>query len=60
MALLHEAVDEKKFDSRVAQRNIERGLLKPEELKKHVESLPDDASHAVQVDLDNLLADDVG
>ncbi len=60
MALLHEAVDEKKFDTRVAQRNIERGLLKPEDLKSFVEKLPDDAESATYVSIESLSGDQNG
>jgi len=58
MSLLHEAVDQKKFDSRITQRNMERGILRPEEFDKFVKSLPDDAEKATSISLDTLMADE--
>ncbi|MBL7716862.1 MAG: hypothetical protein JNL01_15455 [Bdellovibrionales bacterium] len=46
MTLLSESVEQKKFDVRVAQRSVERGKLKAEELEKFVASLPDDSANA--------------
>ena len=60
MALLHESVDQKKFDTRISQRNIERSLLRPEELDQFVKSLPDDSENATFVSLETLAADESG
>ncbi len=58
MSLLHEAVEQKKFDSRVLQRNIERGNLRQEDLDQFVKGLPDDAADAMYVSIDSLVDDD--
>lgn len=60
MALLHESVDQKKFDTRIAQRNIERGILRPEELDQFVKTIPDDSENATTISLDTLMADESG
>ncbi len=58
MSLLHEAVEQKKFDSRVSQRNIERGNLRQEDLDQFVKGLPDDSADAMYVSIDSLVDDD--
>lgn len=49
MPLLHDSVNQKKFDVRMAERNVQRGFLTQDELEKHLKSLPDDATSAAQV-----------
>jgi hypothetical protein len=57
MTLLHEAVDQKKFDVRVAERNIQRGLLRPEDLERSLKDLPDDAANADYISIESLAED---
>ena len=54
MTLLHEAVDFKKMDVRLAERNVTRGVLTPEEMEKNFKKLPDDAANAEWVSLEQL------
>ena len=55
--LLDEAVLDKKFDSRLLERNVERGVLKREELDKVSAELPDDAANAVTVQFSSLFSE---
>lgn len=57
MALLHEAVEEKKLDVRVVERNISRGSVSAEEAKKAVSQLPDDGENAIWVSLDRIASE---
>lgn len=54
MALLDEAVESKKLDTRMVERNISRGVISIEQHQKSVESLPDDAELGEWVSLDSL------
>lgn len=45
MALLHESIAGKKFDTRMIERNTQRGQLSPAELEKFLKDLPDDSGH---------------
>jgi hypothetical protein len=54
MALLHEAMADKKFDTRMAERNIQRGQLTQAELDKVLKDLPDDAANVIVVTSDDL------
>ena len=56
--LLHKAVESKKFDVRVVDRNIERGLVRAEDADKVTKSLPDDAANAEWVRVDDLIGDE--
>lgn len=58
MALLHEAVEEKKLDVRVAERNISRGVTTPDDLQKSLDKLPDDSDNAQWVNIEVLLKDE--
>jgi len=49
MPLLHDSVNEKKFDVRMVERNRTRGFVQQDELEKHIKNLPDDSAHAVTV-----------
>ncbi len=57
MALLNEAVDKKRLDVRVVERNVERGLVTHEELAKSVKNLPDDAENATWVNTETIIDD---
>ncbi len=45
MALLHESIADKKFDTRMTERNIQRGGLTSAELEKFLKELPDDSEN---------------
>ena len=51
------AYDNFLIDKRVVDRNIAKGLVDPEELKRHIEALPDRESNCVHVSLDGAQAD---
>jgi hypothetical protein len=57
MTLLHEAVETKKLDTRMVERNIARGLLSTDELEKSLKTLPDDGDNATYTSIDDLAAD---
>lgn len=59
MTLLHEAVNAKKLDTRVLERNVNRGAANPEDLKKSVENLPDDSENAEWVSIEAIANDQV-
>lgn len=54
MTLLHEAVESKKFDTRMIERNVARGVLSSEEIEKNLKKLPDDAENAEYISLDEI------
>jgi hypothetical protein len=49
MPLLHDSVNEKKFDVRMVERNVTRGRISQDEVEKFVKTLPDDGANAVAV-----------
>jgi hypothetical protein len=55
MTLLHEAVDFKKLDVRLIERNLQRGVLTQQEVNKSVQDLPDDAESAVWTNIEDLV-----
>lgn len=57
MTLLFDAVNEKKFDTRVLERNVTRGVVTAEAADKISRDLPDDAANAEYVNVEEL-ADD--
>ncbi len=57
---LYKAMQNLKYDARLLERNVTNGTVSQEELKKHLESLPD-LSHNVETvgeSLDKMEADD--
>jgi hypothetical protein len=54
MALLHEAVNYKKYDVRLTERSLARGLLTPSEVEAASQALPDDAENADWVSIAEL------
>ncbi len=60
MALLHEAVEAKKFDVRVLERNVSRGVIHADDVEKLVKKLPDDSEMADWVNLETLESDESG
>lgn len=57
MTLLHEAVDFKKLDTRVVERNVDRGVLNPKELEKSLKDLPDDSENAEYISIEALASE---
>jgi hypothetical protein len=57
MTLLIDATEAKKFDTRVIERNVQRGATKPEDVEKSLKDLPDDAENAEYVSIDSLVSD---
>ncbi|NDD91137.1 hypothetical protein EBZ37_03530 [bacterium] len=45
MALLHESIADKKFDTRMVERNVQRGQLSATDVDKFVKDLPDDSGN---------------
>lgn len=58
MALLHEAIDEKRYDIRVVERNVDRGVIKSEEADKVSKALPDDSENAGWTNIEELAAEE--
>lgn len=58
MTLLHEAVDFKKMDTRMVERNIARGIIAAEDVEKAAKKLPDDAENAEYVSVESFLTED--
>ncbi len=54
MTLLHEAFDEKKFDVRMIERNVARGVVTSDDVEKTTKKLPDDGENADWVSLETL------
>lgn len=57
MTLLSDATEAKKYDTRVIERNVQRGITKADDHEKHQKELPDDAANAEFVNMDALIAD---
>ena len=57
MSLLHEAVEQKKFDVRMVERNVSRGIVQASDVQQSISSLPDDAEFAEYISLDSLMDD---
>jgi hypothetical protein len=54
MSLLHEAMNEKKFDSRLTERLVARGVMSSQELDTYLKTLPDDSENSDTVTLEDL------
>jgi hypothetical protein len=54
MSLLHDAILDKKFDTRMLDKNLVRNVVTDKEVKAKVESLPDDADNAEFISLDDV------
>jgi hypothetical protein len=57
MTLLHEAVDAKKMDVRLVERNITRGVTTADDVEKQLKKLPDDAENADYIAIESLMND---
>jgi hypothetical protein len=60
MALLHEAVEKKKMDTRMVERNVNRGVISQADVDQAVKALPDDSENALWVAIDTLVDDGEG
>jgi len=54
MLLLSKALEDKKFDLRIIEKNLARGILQAQEQAKSVQQLPDDSASAEWVSLDDI------
>ncbi len=54
MVLLSDAVQFKKFDTRLVERSISRGALSSSELEVALKQLPDDSENATWVSVDTF------
>ena len=54
MALLNDAVEAKKFDVRIIERNVERGVITADDVDKAIKKIPDDAENAEWVNVELL------
>lgn len=57
MALLDEAVEEKKFDTRMIERNLLRGVISEADVQSSIKNLPDDAENGSWVSIESLKND---
>lgn len=57
MTLLHEAFESKKFDTRVVERNIDRGLIQSKDHEKFVKELPDDSANADYISIETIMGE---
>ncbi len=57
MTLLKDAVEEKKLDVRLLERNIERGVIAQKVALAAIANLPDDAANADWVSLESFSQD---
>ena len=55
MALLNEAVDAKKLDVRLVERNINRGVISQDDLEKSLKKLSDDSENAEWISIETLV-----
>lgn len=54
MADLSKALEQKKFDTRLIDFNLQHKIVKPDELQKHLESLPDSSNLADKLTLEDI------
>jgi len=60
MTLLHEAVEAKKFDTRMIERNVTRNVVAQDDVRKATDKLPDDADNADYISIEELAASETG
>ena len=58
MTLLHDAILEKKLDTRLVEKNLGTGILTPSDHENHLKGLPDDSANADWTNLEDLADDD--
>jgi hypothetical protein len=54
MSLLHESILEKKFDTRMLDKNLVRNVVADKDVKAHLEQLPDDSENAEYISIEEL------
>ena len=54
MSLLHDSIISKKFDTRMLEKNLVRGMVSDKDVKAQVEQLPDDSANAIYINLDEI------
>ncbi len=54
MSLLSDAVESKKFDVRVVERNIARSVIRAEDVQKYTTDLPDDSANAEWISIEKI------
>ena len=54
MSLLHESIQEKKFDTRMLDKNLVRNVIADKEVKAHLEQLQDDSENAEYISIEEL------
>ena len=57
MTLLHEAVEAKKLDVRLVERNLARGVITNDDVEKALKKLPDDGDNADTISIESLMND---
>ena len=57
MTLLKDAIQAKKFDVRISEKNLQKGVISNDELVKALNSLPDDAENAEYISIESIAAD---
>ena len=57
MTLLHDAVEAKKFDVRVVERQLDRGVVQQKDREKFLKELPDDAANAEYVSIEAIASE---
>ena len=51
---LKKAIEEKKFDVRVVEKNVSRQVVRSADVDRNAQQLPDDSASAEWVDIDQL------
>jgi hypothetical protein len=54
MSLLHDSIQEKKFDVRMLDKNLVRNVVSDKDVKSHLEQLPDDAENADYINIEEI------
>jgi hypothetical protein len=57
MTLLKDAIQEKKLDVRMIEKNLQKGVVSNDELNRSLSDLPDDADDAEYVSIESIAAD---
>ena len=57
MTLLNDAVENKKFDTRMVERNVARQVISQDEVEKTLKKLPDDSENAEYISIESLAND---
>ncbi len=57
MTLLNDSVENKKFDTRMVERNVARQVLSQDEVEKHLKKLPDDGENAEWISIESIASE---